>query len=104
MCATFWMQFVRSAIQKFCTLNPSIAKMETRYVHAGIPVTYHLVCSSLIQAAKVTRANILKIQNSKHSSSELGSTLYPEAYLHLINIINTCKVYICTEQTAVGLR
>jgi hypothetical protein len=52
---------------------------ETWYEDVGVPIIYHVVCSSLIQAAWVTRANILKKNNSQHTSFELGSTPYPEA-------------------------
>jgi len=52
---------------------------ETWYVDVGVPIIYHVVCSSLIQAAWVTRANILKTKNSQHTSFELGSTPYPKA-------------------------
>jgi hypothetical protein len=43
-------------------------------------------------------AHILKTQIKKHTSFELSSTPYPEAYSYLIIIIITCEVHVCTEQ------
>jgi hypothetical protein len=43
-------------------------------------------------------AHILKTQIKKHTSFELGSTPYPEAYSHFILITITHEVHVCTEQ------
>jgi hypothetical protein len=51
---------------------------ETWYEDVGVRIIYHAVCSSMIQAAWITRANTLKTKN-QHTSFELGSTPYPKA-------------------------